>query len=75
MSYIVKNLIHNFGMFITPEPQKTFRKVGFANGEGYLTEQGKEVFLNWLLNSKMADDFYKEVAKPMLDAKLQEKSE
>jgi len=74
MSYKVTNLINNFGMFFTSEPQKTFRKVGFSNGDGYLTEQGKEVFLNWLLNDKMAQEFYEQVAKPMLAEKLKEKS-
>ena len=64
------NIKEQFALCITPEPQKSFRKVGITNGDNFLTEDGQKVFLSWLLN-KNADAFKKEVVDDML--KEQEK--
>ncbi len=51
-------------LFLT-EPEKSFRKAGVTNGDGILTEEGREVFLTWLLK-KHGDEFKKEVVDELL---------
>ena len=40
---------------LTPEPYKTFRKEGVVDGENVLTQQGKDVFLMFLLENNKED--------------------
>lgn len=65
------NLAEKFVLALTPEPQKTFRKVGITNGDDLLTDEGQKVFLSWLLK-KNQEEFKKEVADGLL-ADLEEK--
>lgn len=37
-------------MFLN-EPEKTFREVGITDSTGYLTSEGAEIFLTWLLKA------------------------
>jgi len=62
----MSTLTEKFTLALTKEPQKTFRKVGVTNGDDILTEDGEKVFLAWLLNTKFAEDFKKDVADEML---------
>lgn len=55
----------NFALFLTPEPQKTFRKLGITNGDNLLTSEGSIIFLTWLLG-KNQDTFKTEVCDAML---------
>lgn len=59
------NIKEKFTLALTPEPQKTFRKLGITNGDNILTEEGSKIFQTWLLN-KNQDAFKKEVCDPML---------
>lgn len=44
------NIKEKFITALLPEPEKSFRKVGITNGDGLLTDDGKAIFLTWLLN-------------------------
>ena len=63
--------LEKFAIFLTKEPYKSFRKTNITNGDDMLTTQGANMFLNWILRTKFADEFNKEVVQPML--KEQEK--
>ncbi len=54
-----------FTLALTPEPQKTFRKLGITNGDNLLTDEGGNIFLTWLL-SKNQEAFKTEVCVDML---------
>lgn len=54
------------------EPQKTFRKAGITNGDNLLTQEGTEVFLNWLFQ-KNSDAFKTEVADVIVTEQQEEK--
>ena len=57
---IMENVKEKFLALFIKEPEKTFRKAGITNGDGFLTEEGQSVFLGYLLN-KHGVDFKKEV--------------
>jgi hypothetical protein len=59
------NIKEQFTLAMTPEPQKSFRKVGITNGDNILTEDGMKIYLSWKL-MKDADAFKKEVVDDML---------
>jgi hypothetical protein len=59
------NIKEQFTLSITPEPQKSFRKVGITNGDNILTDEGLRVFSSWLLN-KHAEEFKKDVVDDMV---------
>ena len=59
------NIKEQFTLSITPEPQKSFRKVGITNGDNILTDEGLKVFSSWLLN-KHAEEFKKDVVDDMV---------
>jgi hypothetical protein len=59
------NIKEQFTLSITPEPQKSFRKVGITNGDNILTDEGLKVFSSWLLN-KHAEEFRIDVVVDML---------
>lgn len=54
------NIKEKFKLAFMKEPEKSFRKTGITNGDDFLTEEGVQVFLGWLLK-KHGDDFKKEV--------------
>lgn len=67
-------LKEKFILSITSEPKKSFRKAGITNGDDILTDDGAKVFLSWILHSKFAEEFKKEVVDSMLeDIKKEEK--
>lgn len=68
----IMNIKEKFILALTKEPQKSFRKVGVTDGDDLLTEDGQKVFLSWLLHSKFADEFKKDVVDNMLK-ELEEK--
>jgi hypothetical protein len=47
------------------EPTKTLRKAGVLDPQGYLTTEGRDLFLAWLFN-KNEDAFTKEAVTPIL---------
>ena len=55
-----------FVLALTPEPKKSFRKAGITNGDDLLTDEGQRIFLTWLLHSKYADEFKKDVVDGLL---------
>ena len=64
------NIKEKFITAFLSEPEKSFRKTGLTNGDGFLTEDGQEVFLGWLLKQNGAqfktdvvDDLLKEQEK------------
>ncbi len=59
------NIKESFVLAFKREPEKTFRKLEITNGDDVLTEDGKIIFLSWLLK-KFQDDFKKEVADQLL---------
>jgi hypothetical protein len=66
------NIKEQFTLVMTPEPQKSFRKVGITNGDNILTEDGMKIYLSWKL-MKDADAFKKEVVDDMLAEQEKEK--
>lgn len=56
------------GLFLQ-EPEKTFRKAGITTEGGELTEDGQEIFLQWLLKLN-GDAFKTEVVDPILAAEM-----
>lgn len=67
------NLKEKFTLAITAEPKKSFRKAGITNGDDILTDDGTKVFLTWLLHSKYAEEFKKEVVDDLLKAECKDK--
>ncbi len=61
------SLISKLLLSLKSEPEKSFIKVGVANPDGTFTCEGKELFLNWLVQDKAtADRFNAEVVQPLL---------
>lgn len=54
------------------EPEKSFRKTGITNGDGFLTEDGEQVFLGWLLKQNGAQ-FKTDVVNDLLKEQESEK--
>ncbi len=59
------SVTEKFKLAFMKEPEKSFRKSGITNGDDFLTEDGVQVFLGWLLK-KHGDDFKKEVVDDLL---------
>ena len=53
-----------FVLGLTPEPKKSYRKVGITNGDDVLTDEGMKIYLTYLLNKDT--DFKKDVVDSML---------
>lgn len=70
-SYKNMSIKEKFALSLTPEPQKTFRKLGITNGDNLMTEEGSTIFLTWLL-SQHQDAFKKEVCDDMLKEQEEE---
>lgn len=56
----MSSITDKFLMALKAEPYKSFRQKGITNGDDLLTEEGKQIFLKWLLQ-KNADAFKTEV--------------
>lgn len=54
------SLKEKFATAFKSEPEKTFRKAEITNGDDFLTEDGQNIFLSWLLK-KHGEEFKKEV--------------
>lgn len=59
------NIKEKFVTAFLSEPEKTFRKAGVTNGDGFLTEDGQKIFFAWLLK-KNGGDFKKEVVDELV---------
>ena len=59
------SLTNIFKQLFLTEPTKSFTKAGIINDDGYLTNEGCNVFLKWLLD-KNADSFKTEVVDPII---------
>ena len=65
------NIKEKFLTSLKSEPEKSFRKTEITNGDDLLTEDGKIIFLTWLLK-KHGDEFKKEVVDELLKEKEKE---
>lgn len=54
------NLMQKFKLALRAEPEKTFIKKGIMTEGGELTQEGRDLYLNWLFQENM-DDFNDEV--------------
>lgn len=59
------NMFDKFATMFLSEPEKTFRKAGIINGDNVLTEDGKKIFLSWLLK-KYGTEFKSEVVDELV---------
>lgn len=59
------NIKDKFVEMFLKEPEKSFRKAGITNGDGFITEEGQTILLTWLLN-KNGDAFKTEVVDGLL---------
>lgn len=62
----MSGIMEKFKVSILTEPDKSFRKLGITNGDGLLTSEGTELFLNFLFQ-RNKEDFYKEVVKKLAE--------
>mgnify|MGYP001565820297 FL=1 len=69
------NIKEKFVLAITPEPKKSFRKVGITDGDDILTDEGTRIFLTWLLHNKYAEEFKKDVVDGILEEERDKKEE
>lgn len=69
---IMSNLKEKFAMLMKEEPDKSFFKAGITNSDYSLTEEGKGVFLEWLLK-KNGDAFKSEVVDGILTSMKEDK--
>ena len=69
------NIKEKFVLAITPEPKKSFRKVGITDGDDILTDEGTRIFLTWLLHNKYAEEFKKDVVDGILEEEGDKKEE
>lgn len=59
------NIKEKFALAFKSEPEKSFRKAGITNGDDFLTAEGQEIFLGWLLQ-KHGTEFKTEVVDELL---------
>ncbi len=59
------NLLQKAKDLVTPEPQKSFRKLGVVDTNDNLTSEGKELLLSFLMK-KYGKEFNEEVVQPIL---------
>jgi hypothetical protein len=67
------SIISQFKNILRSEPNKTFVKIGILDDKEVLTQDGKDLLLNYLL-SKNQDDFNTTVAQPILAEQLKEEA-
>lgn len=66
------DLLNSFKNLFLTEPDKTFRKLHIIHDSGLLTEEGKDLFLNFMFRQHK-DEFYKQVAEPLLQERKEDK--
>jgi hypothetical protein len=59
------NIKEKFALAFKTEPDKSFRRAEITDGDDFLTEDGRNIFLSWLLK-KNGDAFKKEVVDDLL---------
>lgn len=59
----IQNLKQAFASVFKGEPQKSFKKAGVTDASDVLTEDGKSVFLSWLLK-KHGEEFQEGSGRP-----------
>jgi hypothetical protein len=64
-NYKNMNIKEKFITAFLSEPEKSFRKAGITNGDGFLTEDGQSMFLSWLLKKDWVA-FKKDVVDELL---------
>lgn len=62
---LMSTVKERFALLLKSEPEKTFRKAGITNGDDILTEEGRDIFLSWLLQ-KHGEEFKKEVVDKII---------
>jgi hypothetical protein len=67
----IMDLKEKFLTLFTQEPYKSFKKSKIVDEKNMLTDEGTEIFLNWLL-MKYADEFKKEVVDKLLKEQTEE---
>lgn len=67
------SLTEKFVLALTSEPKKSFRKANITNGDDILTDEGTKVFLTWLLHTKHAEEFKKDVVDGLIEDMKEEK--
>lgn len=69
------NLKEKFVLAITPEPKKSYRKVGITDGDDVPTDEGVRIIIGYLLHNpdKTIKDFKTDVVDPILKEKEEEK--
>lgn len=70
---IMSNIKEKFVLAFLKEPEKSFRKAGITDGDGFLTDDGQKVFLGFLL-SKHGEEFKKDVVDGILKDQEEEKA-
>jgi hypothetical protein len=68
----MSNLIKKCKQLFLLEPEKSFRKAEITLDDGFLTVEGKEVFLKWML-AKHAEEFKKDIVDEIIDDMEKEK--
>lgn len=68
------NIKEKFTLAFKGEPEKSFRKAGITNGDDFLTEDGQQVFLGFLLK-KFGADFKTEIVDGILKDLEEEKKQ
>ena len=68
------NIKEKFLTSLKKEPKKSFRKAEITNGDDMLTEDGKVIFLSWLLN-KHGEEFKKEVVDELVEEMKKEEKQ
>lgn len=66
------NIKEKFTLAFKKEPEKSFRKAGITNGDDFLTSDGQEIFLGWLLKEH-GEKFKKDVVDDLLKTDNEEK--
>lgn len=68
------NIREKFHTFFLSEPLKSFRKTGITDSNNELTDDGKAVFLSWLLN-KHGEEFKTQVVDVLMKEEEEKKGE
>ena len=70
----MSNLIQRCKEIFLSEPEKSFRKAEITTDDGFLTSEGIQVFMKWLLN-KNATEFKKEIVDDIIEDINEKKKE
>jgi len=70
------NLIPSFKALFRTEPQKSYIELGITDNQGVLTQEGRELYQQYTFEQSCLttdSDFYKNIVKPLMDKKNEEK--